>query len=209
MSVIARRTVSIFPASTSERRVSRSRRPIACVVSNSCSSLAAGQLGLGLLYRGELFLRRLGYEVVAAVEAEIGEEERVDAEGDERRPDVHDKGRNDRENRQHERHARGGHAARRAIGTIQVRFALAQHYVREHHQRIRDRGAEDGAVDQRDTAGAADRDRKDQADGAGDYQGHPRRPPTSSYREEPREVSGSGERESLARVGEDEREEAR
>src|SRR5687768_3400468 len=204
MSVIARRTVSIFPASTSERRVSRSRRPIACVVSNSCSSLAAGQLGLGLLYRGELFLRRLGYEVVAAVEAEVGEEERVDAEGDERRPDVHDKGRDDRENRQHERHARGGHAARRAIGTIQVRFALAQHYVREHHEGVGDGRAEDGDIEQRDTAGAAARDRKDQADDARYYKRHPRRPPTTGDREEPREVTGPGQGERLARVGEDE-----
>jgi hypothetical protein len=46
-------------------------------VSNSCSSLASGQLGLGLLDSGELFLRRLGDEVAAAVEAEIGEEERI------------------------------------------------------------------------------------------------------------------------------------
>src|SRR5687767_4541180 len=105
MSVIARRTVSILPASTSERRVSRSMRPAACVVSNSCSSLASGQFGLGLLYSGELFLRRLGDEVVPAVEAEVGEEERVDPERDERGPDIHDKGRYDRQNRQHERHA--------------------------------------------------------------------------------------------------------
>src|ERR687889_1434032 len=126
MSVIASRTVSIFPASTSERRVSRSTRPFACVVSNSCSSLASGQLGLGLLYGGELFLRRLGDEVVSAVEAEVGEEERVDPEHNERRPYIHDEGRYDREDREHERHARGGNAARRAVGALQVGLASPQ-----------------------------------------------------------------------------------
>src|SRR5215204_1598521 len=93
MSVIARRTVSILPASTSERRVSRSRRPVACVVSNSCSSLASGQFGLGFLYSGELFFRRLGDEVVSAVEAEVGDKEHIDTERNERCPDVHDKAR--------------------------------------------------------------------------------------------------------------------
>src|SRR5215207_5931973 len=100
MSVIPRRTVSILPASTSVLSVSRSRRPAAWVVSNSRSSLAnalaSGQLGLGLLYRGELLLGRLGNEVMSAVEAEVGDKEHVHPERDERRGLVHDKGRDDR-----------------------------------------------------------------------------------------------------------------
>jgi MFS family permease len=71
-------------------------------------------------------------------------------------------------------------AARSAVGPLEIRFAPAQHYVREHHQCVRDRGAEDGDVEQ---PGAVARDRKYKADDAGDNQGNPRRPPAAGDRE--------------------------
>src|ERR687897_2327188 len=135
MSTIPMRTVSILPASTSDFSVSRSSRPWTCVESTVfCSFLATGQLGFGPLYRRELLFRRLGHEVVAAVEAEVGDEEHVDAEHDERRPNVHDKGRDDRENRQNTRYARGYDAARRAVGALEVRLTATEDDVRERHQ---------------------------------------------------------------------------
>src|SRR5215212_3336413 len=92
MCVIARRTVSIVPASTSERRVSRSRRPPICVESKirllSFGPLPAAlllQLGFGPFDSLELLLRRLGDEVVTAVEGEVGDHDSVD----DRRPYQH------------------------------------------------------------------------------------------------------------------------
>ena len=50
-------------------------------------------------------------------------------------------------------------AARRAVGAIEVRLALAQHDVRERHQDVGDRRAEDCAVEQ-GRPGAGERRRK-------------------------------------------------
>src|SRR3712207_587658 len=169
MSVIAMRTVSIRPASTSALRVSRSRRPFGFV--SMGSFLAPGQLGFGLFDGGELLLRGLGYQVVAAVEAEVEEEEDVDAERYERRRRVHDKGGYNGEHRQDERDARGGDAAGRAVGPVEVRLGAAQDYVREHHQDVAYRGAEDGDVYQ---DRAVPRERHQEADDAGHYESHPR-----------------------------------
>jgi hypothetical protein len=106
--------------------------------------------------------------VVAAVEGEVGDKERVDAEHDERRPNVHDKGRDDRENRQHARYARGYDAARRAVGALKVRLTPPQHDVRERHQDVGDRRAEDCAVEQ-GRAGAGEGHGEGEADDRGDH----------------------------------------
>src|SRR5215217_8665765 len=47
------------------------------------SSLASGELGFGLLQRLELLLRRLGDEVVTAVECEVGDHDRIDDRSEE------------------------------------------------------------------------------------------------------------------------------
>src|SRR4028119_2059832 len=171
MSVIAMRTVSIRPASTSALKVSRSRRPFGFV--SMGSFLASGQFGFGLLDGSELLLRGLGDQVVAAVEKEVNDKERVDAERDERRRRVHYKGRYDGEHRQHERHAGGRDAARCAVGAVEIRLGAAQDYVREHHQNVTYRGAEDGDV-YKDRAVA--RKRHQEADDARNDERHSRRP---------------------------------
>jgi hypothetical protein len=70
-------------------------------------SLTPRQFGLGFFYGRELFLRGLGYEMVAAVEAEVGCEEQVDAHHDQCRDRAHDEGRGDRRQRQYQCHPRG------------------------------------------------------------------------------------------------------
>src|SRR3712207_449685 len=118
MSVIAMRTVSIRPASTSALRASRSRRPFGLV--SMASFLAPGQLGLGLLDGGELLLWGLGHQVVSAVEEEIDYEERVDAEHYEGRVAVHDKRRHHGREGQDERDAGGGGTPWRAVWALEV-----------------------------------------------------------------------------------------
>src|SRR5215210_9059288 len=124
MSVMARRTVSIRPAPTSALKVSRSSRPFGFV--SMGSFLVTGQLGFGLLDGGELLLGGLGDQVVAAVEAKVADEERVDNDHDQGCPRVHDEGRNDGRYRQHEGHARGQDAAGCTVGAIEAWLPDAQ-----------------------------------------------------------------------------------
>src|SRR5215217_1789361 len=139
------KTKSILPASTSERRASRSRRPWTCVESKirllSFDLLLAAllpQLGFGPFDRLELLLRRLGDEVVSAVEGEVGDHDSVD----DRRPDqdsgVDEETGDHRSDAEHQGHARGEDAARRLVGTLEFRLRVAQDDVREHHQDVRD-----------------------------------------------------------------------
>src|SRR5829696_6052098 len=215
MSVIARRTVSIFPASTSERRVSRSRRPWTCVESK-IGLLSFGlqlaallpQLGFGPFDRLELLLRRLGDEVVSAVESEVGDHDSVH----DRRPDqdsgVDEETGDHRSDAEHQGHARGEYAARRLVRTLEFRLRVAQDDVREHHQDVGDRRPENGYQNEQGTSfNAAEREQK--ADDTGHDQCHPRHVAAAGYREPPRKVPGPREREDLARVGVDERIEAR
>src|SRR5919107_3558086 len=133
MSVIARRTVSILPASTSERMASRSRRPWTCVESKimllSFDLLLAAllpQLGFGPFDSLELLLRRLGDEVVTAVEGEVGDHD----SGDDRRPDQHpgiDEEAGDYGgDSEHQGHTRGEDPARRRVWTLEGRLLVTQ-----------------------------------------------------------------------------------
>src|SRR5215218_1651288 len=215
MSVIARRTVSILPASTSERRVSRSRRLWTCVESKirllSFDLLLAAllpQLGLGLFYGLELLLRRLGDEVVTAVESEVGNHDSVDDRRPDQDPGIDEETGDHRSDAEHQGHARGEDAAGRLVGTLEFRLRVAQDDVREHHQDVRDRRPENGYQDEQGASlDAAEREQK--ADDTGHDQCHPGHVAAAGYREPPRKVPGPREREDLARVGVDERVEAR
>src|SRR5215213_4768459 len=215
MSVIARRTVSILPASTSERRVSRSRRPWICVESKirllSFGPLLAAllpQLGFGPFDRLELLLRSLGDEVVTAVEGEVGDHDRVDDRRPDQHPGVDEETGDHRSDAEHQGHARGEDAAWRLGGTLEFRFSVAPDDVREHHQDVGDRRSEDGYNDEQGASfDAAKREQK--ADDTRHDQCYPRHVAAAGYREPPRKVPSPREREDLARVGVDERVEAR
>src|SRR5919112_2970464 len=155
MSVIARRTVSILPASTSERRVSRSRRPWTCVESKirllSFGSLLAAllpKLGLGPFDSLKFLLRRLGDEVVTAVESEVGNHDSVHDRRPDQHPGIDEETSDHRSDAEHKGHARGEDAAWRLVGTLEFRLSVAQDDVREHHQDVGDRRPEDGDQDE-------------------------------------------------------------
>src|SRR5215207_3007893 len=215
MSVIARRTVSILPASTSERRVSRSRRPWTCVESKirllSIGSLLAAllpQFGLGPFDSLELLLRRLGDEVVTAVEGEVGDHDSVHDRRPDQHPGIDEETSDHRSDAEHKGHARGEEAAWRLVGTLEVRLSVAQDDVREHHQDVRDRRPEDGDQDEQGASfNAAKGEQK--ADDTRHDQCYPRHVTAAGYREPPRKVPCPREREDLARVGVDKRIEAR
>src|SRR5919107_3299497 len=208
MSVIARRTVSILPASTSERRASRSRRPWTCVESKimllSFDLLLAAllpQLGFGPFDSLELLLRRLGDEVVSAVEGEVGDHDSVDDRRPDQHPGVNEETGDHGSDAEHQGHARGEDAAWRLVGTLEFRLSTAQDDVREHHQDVRDGRPEDGDQDEQGASfNAAKREQK--ADDTRHDQCYPRHVAAAGYREPPRKVPRPREREDLARIGE-------
>src|SRR5919112_1763864 len=133
MSVIARRTVSILPASTSERRASRSRRPWTCVASKirllSFDLLLAAllpQLRFCPFDRLELILRRMGDEVVSAVEGEVGDHDSVDDRRPDQHPGIDEETGDYGGDSEHQGHTRGEDAARRLVWTLEVRLLVTQ-----------------------------------------------------------------------------------
>src|SRR5919107_5725426 len=133
ISVIARRTVSNLPASTSERRVSRSRRPWTCVESKirllSFYALLTAllfQLGFGLFDSLELLLRRLGDEVVTAVESEVGDHDSVDDRRPNQHPGVDEEAGDYGGDSEHQGHTRGEDPARRRVWTLEGRLLVTQ-----------------------------------------------------------------------------------
>src|SRR5215218_3326682 len=188
MSVIARRTVSILPASTSERRVSRSRLPWTCIESKirllSFGLLLAAllpQLGFGPFDRLELLLRRLGDEMVPAVEGEVGDHDSVDDRRSDQHPGVDEEAGDHGSDAEHQGHARGEDTAWRLVRTLEFRLSVAQDDVREHHQDVRDRRPEHG--DQNEQGPSLDTaEREQKADDTGHDQRYPRHVAAAGYR---------------------------
>ena len=92
------------------------------------------------------------------------------------------------------------------IAAFEVGLARAQHDVREHHQHVGDGRAEDRDVEHRRPV-LGDR-REQEADNRRNDQRDGRHLAARGHRQRARQVARAREREQLARVGEDDREEA-
>ncbi|KAI3488917.1 hypothetical protein L1887_46947 [Cichorium endivia] len=159
----------------------------------------------GLLDRGELFLRRAGHQVMAAVQGEVGDQHAVDDGGADHHPRVHQEAGDHRQAGQHQGHAGGEDAARGAVRTLHLGAADAQGDVRGHHQYIGQRSAEHRHQDQQVTLAGQ---RQGETDDAGDDQGEHRRLALVGLRQRAGQVAGAGQGEDLPGIGVDDREEA-